>query len=324
MRSIISLAALVSVVAFALPARAQNDFVGARAMGMGEAQRATATGASGPLHEPRRHVAGPAVRDRGHVRHQGRDSRPPRQPLGGRLDHRARRRRPVLQLHLRDAEARLQLGGRHRSTRSRSRAPATPPACRCRCRSAIASSSARPRSTCTSTPRRRCRWAPCPITSRSTAVNGVTFDVGMIVRLGDHFNIGAHRLQLVGSRQPRVAAVARRRPAPTCRCRRLSINFDTVINFTGYQNYKVDMMTGKVDPRPADDGAPRPGHRVGRGQQGADPRRRGLRLGPARDLPDPRARATCRPPSASTSSYRTKVQGGIENFLMLGLRIFID
>ena len=26
----------------------------------------------------------------------------------------------------------------------------------------------------------------------------------------------------------------------------LSINFDTVINFTGYQNYRVDTMTGKV------------------------------------------------------------------------------
>src|SRR5512143_1494122 len=52
MRSFIPLAAIVSVVALATPARAQNDFVGTRAMGMGEAMRATATGASGPLLNP--------------------------------------------------------------------------------------------------------------------------------------------------------------------------------------------------------------------------------------------------------------------------------
>src|SRR3569833_3362626 len=52
MRSLIPLDAIVAVVAAATPARAQNDFVGTRAMGMGEAQRATATGASGPLLNP--------------------------------------------------------------------------------------------------------------------------------------------------------------------------------------------------------------------------------------------------------------------------------
>ena len=52
MRSFIPVAAIVSIVAAAAPARAQNDFVGTRAMGMGEAQRANATGASGPLLNP--------------------------------------------------------------------------------------------------------------------------------------------------------------------------------------------------------------------------------------------------------------------------------
>src|SRR5205807_703736 len=51
-RLVISLTALVSMVAAASPARAQSDFVGVRPMGMGEAQRATATGASGPLLNP--------------------------------------------------------------------------------------------------------------------------------------------------------------------------------------------------------------------------------------------------------------------------------
>ena len=65
-----------------------SDFVGVRAMGMGEAQRATATGASGPLLNPGGHVARAPVRHRGHVRHQDRERRPPRQLDGGRLDHR--------------------------------------------------------------------------------------------------------------------------------------------------------------------------------------------------------------------------------------------
>src|SRR5262249_46806097 len=52
MRSIVALAAFVSLVAFGATARAQYDFVGVRPLGMGEAQRATAPGASGPLLNP--------------------------------------------------------------------------------------------------------------------------------------------------------------------------------------------------------------------------------------------------------------------------------
>src|SRR6185312_3704188 len=52
MRLLVPVAVLVSLVTFASPARAQYDFVGVRAMGMGEAQRATATGASAVLMNP--------------------------------------------------------------------------------------------------------------------------------------------------------------------------------------------------------------------------------------------------------------------------------
>src|SRR5262245_29753332 len=52
MRLLIALGAFVTIVAVASTARAQADFVGVRALGMGEAQRATATGASGPLLNP--------------------------------------------------------------------------------------------------------------------------------------------------------------------------------------------------------------------------------------------------------------------------------
>src|SRR5947209_3780675 len=52
MRLLARFVLIVSLIAAAATARAQSDFVGARAMGMGEAQRATASGASGPLINP--------------------------------------------------------------------------------------------------------------------------------------------------------------------------------------------------------------------------------------------------------------------------------
>src|SRR6266511_3311214 len=52
MRFLSAIAVLGALLSLARPAQAQEDFVGVRAMGMGEAQRATATGASGPMLNP--------------------------------------------------------------------------------------------------------------------------------------------------------------------------------------------------------------------------------------------------------------------------------
>ena len=52
MRALLPLAVFVSLVAAASTARAQADFVGVRAMGMGEAQRGNPTGASAVLMNP--------------------------------------------------------------------------------------------------------------------------------------------------------------------------------------------------------------------------------------------------------------------------------
>ena len=188
--------------------------------------------------QPGRHVAGQAVRDRGHVRHRHRGHRPQR-PTSRSSTRSPRASRPASSTTTSTSRPRSASTGRAAriDVGADLRAPATPRASRCRFRSAITSSSAPPRSTCTSTRPRRCRMGTVPRSLTLDTVNGVTFDVGMMVRLGDRFNIGAHRLQPVGSRQPRVAALARRRPGlhPDSA---LSINFDTVINFTGYQNYK--------------------------------------------------------------------------------------
>jgi hypothetical protein len=52
MRRPIVVALLLALAGAPATARAQQDFVGVRAMGMGEANRATATGAEGPLINP--------------------------------------------------------------------------------------------------------------------------------------------------------------------------------------------------------------------------------------------------------------------------------
>ena len=219
MRSFIPVAAIVSIVAVATPARAQNDFVGTRAMGMGEAQRATAK-----------------------------------------------------YLHM-DTTAPLPMG-----------------------------------------------TVPDHLTLDS--VNGVTFDVGMIVKLGDRFNIGlvGYNLWDHGSREsPLSLGIGLAYvPVPT-----LSINFDTVINFTGYQDYQVDMMTGKVSLNQKTTA------RLGPGIEWVVSNKVPLRAGVVYDSGLPATYLTFGIGYLSTAfgvdlSYRAKVQGGIENFLMLGLRIFID
>ena len=154
------------------------------------------------------------------------------------------------------------------------------------------------------------------------SVNGVTFDVGMIVRLGDRFNVGliGYNLWDHGSREsPLSLGIGLAYvPLPT-----LSINFDTVINFTGYQNYKIDMMTGKVtlDQRTT--------ARLGPGIEWVAGSKVPLRAGVVYDSGLPATYLTLGLGYLSTAfgidlSYRGKVQGGIENFLMLGIRIFID
>ncbi|HWE27356.1 MAG TPA: hypothetical protein VHB97_05100, partial [Polyangia bacterium] len=77
------------------------------------------------------------------------------------------------------------------------------------------------------------------------SINGVTFDVGLIVKLGQKFNIGVigYNLWDHGSRESPLSLGGGLAYIPIPN---LSINFDAVINFTGYQSYKYDSVTGKV------------------------------------------------------------------------------
>ncbi len=154
------------------------------------------------------------------------------------------------------------------------------------------------------------------------SVNGVTFDVGMILRLGERFNVGliGYNLWDHGSREsPLSLGIGLAYvPLPV-----LSINFDTVVNFTGYQDYKVDMMTGKVTLNQKTTA------RLGPGIEWLAGSKVPIRIGVVYDSGLPATYLTAglgylSPSLGIDLSYRAKVQGGIENFLMLGIRIFID
>jgi hypothetical protein len=321
MRSLIPLAAFVSVVTFASAARAQNDFVGTRAMGMGEAQRATATGASGPLMNPagmslvRQYVIegmyGIKIETVGHHANLSVvDSITARVAAGlfysfiyetpklgfnwagGKIDSEQITRTG----HAAGLSLSLPLGDHF-----------------------ILGATAKYLHIDTTAP---LPMGTVPDHLTLDSVNGVTFDVGMIVRLGERFNVAliGYNLWDHGSREsPLSLGIGLAYvPFPT-----LSINFDTVINFTGYQNYRLDAMTGKVslDQRTT--------ARLGPGIEWVVSNKVPLRAGVVYDSGLPATYLTLGLGYLSSAfgidlSYRTKVQGGLENFLMLGLRIFID
>jgi opacity protein-like surface antigen len=153
-------------------------------------------------------------------------------------------------------------------------------------------------------------------------VNGVTFDVGLIVRLGDKFNIAAigYNLWDHGREAPislgfGLAYV----PLPV-----LSINFDTSINFTGYKTLHVDStdpskikLENKVSAR------------LGPGIEWKISGKVPVRVGYLYDSGLSGQYLTMgvgylSPQFGIDLGYRVKVGGGLENFLMLGLRLFIN
>lgn len=154
------------------------------------------------------------------------------------------------------------------------------------------------------------------------AVNGVTFDVGMMLRLGTKFNIGliGYNLWDHGSRESPLSLGGGLAYIPIPN---LSINFDAVINFTGYQSYKYDSTTGKVSLDQKTTG------RLGPGLEWAIASKVPVRIGLVWDSGLPATYLTAGLGYMGQTfgidlGYRAKVQGGIENFLMLGLRIVVN
>jgi hypothetical protein len=153
-------------------------------------------------------------------------------------------------------------------------------------------------------------------------VNGVTFDVGATVRLGEKFRIAAvgYNLWDHGSRESPLSLGMGVGVTPLPQ---LTIEFDAVVNFTGYANYSVDPATGRVNITNRTTG------RLGPGLEWLAGGKVPVRAGVVYDSGLPGTFVTAglgyvSPQFGVDLSYRGKVQGGIENVLMLGLRLFID
>jgi hypothetical protein len=160
-----------------------------------------------------------------------------------------------------------------------------------------------------------------PSTLTLDSVNGVTFDFGVLVKLGDRFNIAAvgYNLWDHGSRESPLSLGLGLAyiPVPV-----FSINFDTVINFTGFQELHI-APDGKVtrDSRTT--------VRLGPGLEFDAGRKVPIRAGVVYDSGLSATYLTLGLGYLGTSfgvdlSYRLKVDGGLENFLMLGIRLFVD
>ncbi len=153
-------------------------------------------------------------------------------------------------------------------------------------------------------------------------VNGVTFDVGFIVRLGDKFNIGAvgYNLWDHGREAPISMGIGLAYvPLPV-----LSINFDTVVNFTGYKTLHVDSIDPskiKLDNKVS--------ARLGPGIEWKIANKVPVRVGYVFDSALNGQYITMGIGYSSQSfgidlGYRVMVGGGLENFLMLGLHLFVN
>jgi hypothetical protein len=316
-----SIVVLLAVLGWSLPARAQYDFVGPRALGQGEAQRATATGASGPLLNPagmsliRQYaiegIYGINIEQLGHHAHVSVvDSVTSRvaaglfytfiyaQPklgfnwAGGQVDSAQLTRTG----HAAGLSLSLPLGDKFilGATVKYLHFDTTAPL---------------PANT-------------VPSTITLDTVNGITFDVGLIVKLGEKFRIAAigYNLWDHGSRESPLSlglglAVT---PVPS-----LNISFDTVVNFTGFQSYSIDMTTGKINLNA------RQTARLGPGIEWLIANKVPIRAGVVYDSGLPGTFLTAglgyvSPAFGVDLGYRGKVQGGIENTLMLGIRLFVD
>ena len=164
--------------------------------------------------------------------------------------------------------------------------------------------------------------APVPPNLTLDTVNGITFDVAVLLRLGDRFRITAigYNLWDHGSRESPLSlgiglAVT---PIPA-----LNISFDTVVNFTGFQSAQLDMNGAVIHTNARQTARLGPG--IAYLVSGKVP----IRAGVVYDSGLPGTYLTVglgyvSPQFGVDLSYRGKVQGGVENTLMLGLRLFVD
>jgi len=155
-------------------------------------------------------------------------------------------------------------------------------------------------------------------------VNGVTFDVGVLIKAHPKLHLGVvgYNLWDHGSREsPASLGLG----LSFIALPQLSINFDAVVNFTGYKEPVVD----EANPLIVKSYNFKATARLGPGIEWLIASKVPLRLGFVYDTGLSGAYITAGTGYfgqkwAIDLSYRAKVAGGIENFLMLGLRIFIN
>ena len=146
--------------------------------------------------------------------------------------------------------------------------------------------------------------------------------MGLILKLGQSFHIGVvgYNLWDHGSRESPLSLGGGLAYAPIPS---LSINFDAVIDFTGYQNYHFDAMTGKITLDQRTTG------RLGPGVEYVIAQHVPLRVGVTYDSGLPATYVTGGIGYLGQSfgidlAYRGQVAGGRENFIMAGIRIFVN
>jgi hypothetical protein len=300
---------------------AQADFVGVRALGMGEAMRTMATGATGPLMNPagmslvRQYVIegmyGFSVEDLGHRAHVAVvDSITTRvaaslfytfintspkvgfEWAGGRVESATLTR----QGHAAGLSLSIPLGDRF-----------------------ILGATIKYINFETSAP---LPAGTVPDKLKLDQVNGVTFDVGMIVRLGDRFRIAltGQNLWDHGSREsPLMLGMGVGVfPIPA-----LAIAFDAAVNFTGFTTYSYDPTTGAASRNFKAEG------RFGPGLEWLISGKVPVRIGVVYDSGLPATFLTAGLGYVSQKwgidlAYRGKISNGVDNILMLGLRLFVD
>lgn len=322
-RSLFAAAALLVCLSGARRANAQADYVGTRALGMGEALRANAAGAAGPLLNPagmslsRGYVIEAAygfrIEDLGHHAFVSIvDSVTSRVAAG--LFYEYIHANPKLGFNWaggRVDEAKLTREG-HAAGLSLSMALGE---------RFLLGATIKYLHFDTTAP---LPDGTVPASISLDSVNGVTFDVGLLVKIHPKFNLAAvgYNLWDHGSREsPASLGLALSfMPLPS-----LSINFDAVTNFTGYKTAIYD----PANPAVVKGYDFRATARLGPGLEWLIANKVPLRVGVIYDTGLRGTYVTAGTGYFARSwaidlSYRGKVGGGIENFLMLGLRVFIN
>lgn len=157
------------------------------------------------------------------------------------------------------------------------------------------------------------------------SVNGVTFDVGLTGRIADKFNIALVAQNLWDHKSPETPttlgvglAVT---PIPA-----LSINFDTAVNFTGHKEMKSEAT---MENPSAFKLVTKVGARLGPGIEWLIANQVPLRVGVVWDSYLKSTYVTAGLGYQSKTfgvdvGYRGKVSNGVENYILLGLRIFVN